>query len=855
MKLSYNWLSDYVDLTGISVEEVAEKLTMGAFEVEEITRVGPELTGPVVVGEIKEINQHPNADKIRMTKTVVKEGDPPQDIVCGAQNIEVGQRIPVALPGARVVNRKTFEPLEIKSSEIRGVKSEGMLCSPPELGITDGDSEGILILDPEKFSVGDNLIEKLDLRSDWILHVEPRSNRGDALCVIGLAREVAALLGKPLKDDIDLLPADEAGKDTDKSADLAVTIEDETGCNYFSTRILKNIKISESPAFIKRRLEALGLRSVNNIVDITNYVMLETGQPLHAYDLDKVNGELAVRRARAGEKLETIDAKVREMNEEILVIADDDAVLGVAGVMGGKDSEISDSTTRIALEAASFNPKVVRRSSRLLGLSSDSSHRFERGVDVTNVKKASDRATFLIEKFGGSEKEAVSCEEFLTAGDASYEPRIIELRPGQTKRLLGVEIPQSDCKRYLESLGFEETDASGAENLAFKIPSFRATDVLREVDLIEEICRLYGYDRIEDAMPSRTVAPPTYCRLETQVRKILSGEGLSEAWISSLRPENETVRSGGKESEDQVHVLNPLSKDHQVLRQSLVPGLLDALKYNSDHGNKDCWLFEIGRSYHLSDPASKNGNGASSDRSDTGAEEKRLVAAVICGSLLNQFNIGGTREEKTFNHAQMTESIDFYRIKGLLENLLENLNIDESMVEFKKDDSLPSFLHPHRSCSVALSQGNKKDKKKSKNQAGETFGWLAEIHPRDAHKLGFKEAVYAFEINLDLLRKYRAERDFSEPAQTPSIARDLTADLEITVQQSDVMKAIKNAAGKKLERVDLVSVFDLSETKRSLSYRLIFQDKEETLTNEEVEKRLNKIRNSLTHQLSATFRA
>ncbi|MBI1270056.1 phenylalanine--tRNA ligase subunit beta [bacterium] len=843
MKLSFNWLCDYVDLDGISVETVAEKLTMGAFEVEEVTTVGPDITGSVKVGEILEIHPHPNADKIRMTKTRVEKDAAPLDIVCGAANIEVGQYIPVALPGSVVVNRKTGEKLEIKKSEIRGVESNGMLCSPPELGITDGDSEGILILDKAKYEIGEDLIEKMWLKPDYILHVEPRSNRGDALCVIGLAREVAALTGRALKTDIDTL--DERRED--KETEFKVEIEDAADCSFFTARVIKNVKVGESPLFITRRLEALGLRPVNNIVDITNYVMLETGQPLHAYDLNKVDGKLAVRKAKSGEKLVTIDGKERDLTEEVAVIADKKNVLGVAGVMGGKDSEITDDTSTIVLEAAAFNPKRVRRASRLLGLSSDSSHRFERGVDPVNVARASDRASHLILEYA-TVKDNAEISDLSTAGSCHYEGKVLTVRPERIKKLLGVEVPEQACIGYLKALGFEPVEES---KLAFRVPSFRAHDVTREIDLIEEMCRLFGYDKIEEAMPTRTVTPPTYCRLEYKIKNILSNQGLSEAWVSSLRPDEEVISAAVKGERQAVRVLNPLSKDHRVLRQSLVPGLLEAIKYNLDHGNKDTWLFEVGRSYHKT--GSSNGGPKSDSDGIAGAEEITLVSAAITGSLVKQINVGAFDGEKSRSQDQMTECVDFFRIKGIVENLLRQLNIEEESLNCAGARAdLPGFLHPYRSAKLSLAFDD--GKKKGKASKLEELGFVGELHPRDAHRIGIKQPVFVFELELPVLRQARKESRFLEPAQTPSISRDLTADLAISVAQADVMRMIRSAAGKKLESVDLVSIFDLSATKRSLSYRLTFQDREETLTNEEVEKRLTKVRNTLAHQLSATFR-
>lgn len=418
MKLSYKWLSEFVDLSGITPEEVAEKLTMNAFEVEDIHLVGANITGPLVVGKILEIHQHPNADKIRLTKVLLKEDSEPVEIVCGASNIEVGHIIPVALPGAIVINRKDGSPLPIKRSEIRGVTSNGMLCSPSELGLQGFDVDGILILsDLEQISIKGNGIkigadakEVLELSSDSVLNVGSRSNRGDALSVIGLAREVAALTGRAMKVAVSDLS--KHGKQIKPNQAITTRIENEEDCPLLTIRYIEGLKVGPSPREIVRKLEAIGVRSVNNVVDITNYVMHEMGQPLHAYDVSKLQSKvIQARRAKAGETLVTINEKEQKLTDEVLVIAGENEVLGVAGVMGGKGSEISDDTVAIALEAAAFSQARVRRGSRLLGLSSDSSLRFERGVDVESVIAASDRAASLIMQYCSATKDGAGFAE------------------------------------------------------------------------------------------------------------------------------------------------------------------------------------------------------------------------------------------------------------------------------------------------------------------------------------------------------------------------------------------------------------------------------------------------------------
>jgi phenylalanyl-tRNA synthetase beta chain len=853
MKLSFDWLGDFVDLTGISPEQLAEKLTMGAFEVEEITVFGADLVGPVVVGEIMEIRQHPNADKIRVTKTRVKEGEEPLEIVCGAQNIEVGQIVPVALPGAKVINRKDGSALAIKASAIRGVHSNGMLCSPPEIGLDmgEGTSEGILILNGpnsplrEVPALGEDIPTLLGLKPDYILHVEPRSNRGDALSVQGLAREVAALFNRPLKNpawSLDELGGAggagfkvwlETGKQTSNQDD----------CPFFTLQTIPNVKIAPAPAFITKRLEAIGLRPVNNVVDITNYVMHELGQPLHAYDKDRIkHGAIGVRRAAedGSEKITTIDGRERSLTGEMLVIVDagslesrgeEATIIGVAGVMGGLDSEVSDNTTSLLLEAACFGQAVVRRASRLLGLSSDASLRFERGVDVASVLNAGKRAAYLISKYCTS--AAPQMPALTTAGSADVAEISVELRLPQIKRILGIEVGEDKVKSLLTPLGFTVKNSSD-QKLSVTVPSFRQTDVYREIDLIEEVCRLNGYDQIPATMPSATFAREAPSDTLSIVRSTLCAQGLSEAWLSSLV----SGTTPGLVPDHQVSVLNPLSKDHEALRQSLAPGLLTAAAYNHDHGAKQVWLFEHGRAY-LQDKNSATG---------TGVNENNRVAGIVLGEKIKG------------------EVVDYYFAKGLVENVFECLGIESRKYQFISPDQtlmaahLP-WLHPYRSALVALNRPAKKSNEAAKSvwDSNIVLGYVGQIHPKYQDEVGLRQDAFIFELDLQKLSAERKPRKFSEISTAPSIVRDLTADFATAnkpVTHQEILTVIGKKAGANIRQIELVSLFESDKEvgKRSLSYRLTFQHASETLTGEEIDKVMAAVRESLTSDLGAAFR-
>lgn len=811
MRLSFDWLCDFVDLSGISPQDVAQRLTWGAFEVEEVRKVGPDVEGPLMVGEIVEINPHPNADKIRLAKVKLSKDAEPQEIVCGAPNIIVGQRVPVALPGARVINRHDGTALHIKPTKIRGVESNGMLCSASELGIP-ADEDGILILYglPE---LGADVRKLLNLYPDWIFHVEPRSNRGDALSVLGMAREIAAVCDRELVEPKWQLP------DTDQTSEcVQLHLENQQDCPFFSIRILQGLHVKPSSLHIRRRLEAVGVRPINNVVDVTNYVLHELGQPLHAYDLARLKGPvMEVRRARSGEKLLTLDGRERDLTPEVLVVADSACPVGIAGVMGGKDSEVTEETAFVALEAACFNSARVRRSGRLLGLSSDSSLRFERGVDVASVRHANDRAAYLMLE---------NCSGFLgrisSAGDDKVKPVTVDLRLSRLKQLLEIDLQANEVGKLISPLGFE-TSAAGQDKVTVSVPSFRQKDVSREIDLVEEVCRRWGYNRIPVSMPKSTIAPSLPDNSETLSKEALAACGLNETWSSSLVGDLEQAAEDDKDKT--VKVLNPLSADHQALRQSLLPGLISAVVYNQDRGARDIWLFETGRVYSIS---------GTSTNKDPGTKEELRVGAVLYGSPGL-----GTWQNKAGGDT------DFYTAKGIVENLLDRLSVVRGQIAFNAGlASFPKWFHPGRSCSVELKNGKETV----------VLGHLGEIHPAIVHSKSLRQSLYLFELSIDLLKENLRHEPFREIHTTPSVVRDLTIDIAESIEQQAVHACITRSAGAQLKAADLVSTFQLEGSLRSLSYRLVFQHPEETLTAEQVDKSLFSIREALKTQLSAAFR-
>ena len=849
MKLSFNWLADYVDLSGLNPGDVAEKLTMRAFEVEDISVFGANITGPIVIGEIVDIQAHPDpkVTKMRLTKVKVDDKQEPLEIVCGASNIAIGQRVPVALPGSIVVNRHDGTAFPIIAMEKRGVRSNGMICAASELGITYGaEEDGILALDPILANqLGSDAYNLLCLEQDHVLNVGSRSNRGDAVCVRGMAREVAALFERPLRESQWQL---QEGPSDDKK--YTVKIADGKDCDYFSIRAISGIKIAPSPPFIARRLSAVGIRLISNIVDITNYVMCEWGQPMHAYDARFVkDGEFHIRRGKKEEKFITLDGKERILSDEMLVISDGEKVIG-SPVMGGANSEINDRTTEIALEAASFNSTLVRRTSRLLGLSSESTLRFERGIDSTTTKRASDRAAFLISQYCAN-GNTFKVGQYVAGGQAEHPTPYVDLRLSEIKRHLNLDLSATQVKILLSRLEFSATEsASTPEKLVFAVPSFRRNDVQKEIDLVEEVCRIYGYDNIPEEPPaflSLTQMPNDIC---SDIRQSFAAQGLCEAYISSLIPDQNDLVAVGVDNpipnteqkycfgdynfKRSIKMLNPLSKDHQLMRQSLMPGLLNAFKYNYDRSEKNVWLFEIGNAYF------KHLDNEQIERSTPPAHEERKVAGVLSGN--RQLSIWREQNEKNISSSN---SMDFYAVKGMLENLFSSLHIPPSQITYTASPNTPTLLHPGQAAKITHIC--------EKSGASIDIGWLGQLHPALVQNLNFDPATYIFELQIDALDKISHKPRFQSLPTLLPVSRDLTVDLPQETSNASVVSCIK-AAATHLSAIDLVSTFSLNNESKSFSYRLTFQSDEETFKGEEIEKIMNNIRALLKEKLSASFR-
>lgn len=841
MKLSYNWLKDFLELDDSELIEIAEKLTMQAFEVEEIEKTGCKLEGKLVLGEILDIEKHPNADKLQVTKvSIAKKNDGSHEIlqiVCGASNIKVGQKVPVACIGSKVFNRKDSSLFEIKKSKIREVESYGMLCSPDELGLSEAMSksikesqgDGIYILeDPENskiqiakaFKLGDEIKDVLNLQSDYVLEVGARSNRGDALSVIGMAREIAALTGKTLKFKIPKeISSDNLDIDFDPSIkSFKPIIENEDDCAVFYTVALENLSVKDSPEWIKHRLESMGLNSINNIVDISNYVLLEFGQPLHFYDRSKLSGSCLIsRRAKSGEPLKTLDEKNLNLDTVNLVIADEERAQCLAGAMGGWDSQIDKNTTEIIIEAAAFNSALVRKSARASGVESESKKRFERGVDKSTTVLALLRAVELLSNYAKNSNEKIRVGNLLKAGSSELPLLEVGLRLSSVKRYLGIEISKEKLLNLLGSLNINLISES-EELLSFSIPSFRHGDLKREIDLIEEVGRLYAFNNIPPLSPnvSNLRVDPEKLFIEENIKKSLLARGFNEVILSSLIGEtllSINLSENIKNNDLYIEMDNPLSREHFVLRSSLIPGLINAASKNYAYEkSEDIKLFELGKTYLKKYPEAT--------LRDDCVEESKFSVILISKS-----------EDWTLSKT-IHDNLDFFRLKGLILDILPK-------AKFRNLDLKLPFLHP--SISAEIFDSNK------------SIGVLGKIHPSLAEEFKIPNETFLLEIKYPEKIK---EKKFKEIINTPILERDITIDIENSISTEQILDLINKNTGSDLRSVKLVGLFksDKNAKNHSSSFRLRWQADDRSLEGDEIDSKVKDLKSLLELELGVKFR-
>ncbi len=788
MQVSLNWLNEFVDLSDLDVKQIAHELTMSGLEVEEVEEIKPKFTNIKTV-KIEKLGAHPNSDRLHLV--TLSNGS---TVVCGAQNIKEGQIVPYASVGSKVLDRKTGEMFTLTPAVIRGVESQGMLCSAEELGVADrgyqDEEDGILILDKFGAAAGEDVEKLLGFDQDYILHVAPTTNRGDQMSVIGVARELSAIFDRPMN-----LPSAAAQNGT---TSFKVEIVDEDVCKYYSIGVLKDIKIKPSPDWMQKRLVTSGIRAINNVVDITNYILMEYGIPLHAFDLNKLDGYLCVRRAKNDEKVTTLDGVERTLNPDAVLIATKKEGVCLAGVFGGANSEVDDKTTAIALEAAYFTPASNRKSARCAGYRSEACARFERGVDIEAIEPALNRAMQLLTEFADAKIEGVA-----RAGSNKAENIEVTLRYAQVKKILGVQIEPEKCDNILQRLGFEILGSGkGASATVFKVPSWRVNDATREIDLIEEAARINGYDKITPTLPSKcTVAQVSHeQRVIKKIRETMSACGLDEIQTSSFVGKPLLERFGI--TYDAAQAVEILATDeHTMMRQTLTASILNCLKYNYDNGQKNFWGYEIGKTYFQIRPVSQK---------DTGVDEKQILAGAITGEI---------------NNSKWQEKIqtDFYTLKGVFEKLFSVLGISNRI---KLTPGAPGVCHPHRSAQITiLGQG--------------IAGYFGQIHPVLKDKMKLNQDAFLFELDLDAIVSAVKQTTvrFKKLPQFPEVRRDLQFGIPKNQTYEEIVKSIEKL---KLPHVRQVEVFDVYEGNMAL--HIYLRDDNATLTEDAINADINKIK-------------
>jgi phenylalanyl-tRNA synthetase beta chain len=822
MYIALNWLKELVDCQ-LEPEELAKTLTLAGFEVESIEDRSTWADG-VVVGRVLTRIQHPNADKLSVC-TVDVGGEEPLQIVCGAANVRAGIHVAVATIG-------TYLPkidLKIKPAKLRGEKSEGMICSLSEVGLSK-DSPGIHIFgeaeDPNTPAIGTDVRSLLGL-DDIIFDLSSTANRADALSMVGIAREVAALTGGALK-----LPT------VDKTAipaqpQLTVKVSEPEACSIYSATLIQGVQIAPSPEWLQRRLQSAGIRPINNVVDVTNYILLEWGQPLHAFDADKLQAvggnqtiQMGVRYAeKQGESLKTLDGQDRQLQALNLLITANNTPVALAGVMGGENTEVSEGTQNIVLEAAIFDPVAVRKSARSQGgIRSEASTRYERGVNLAELETAAHRAIELIIQLAGGK---IVCQDVNDhRPNLTLQPRTIKLRLERLNQILGPidddgepgDITPEDVERTLTALGCQLTVVEGdAEETVWNaiVPPYRYRDLEREIDLIEEVARLYGYDRFMDTLPSESAAGFLSLdeELLRQIRAAFRAVGLNEVVQYSYAIEK--LNNGS-----QVEIVNPMFTEYSTLRSELISGLIQSFQTNLAQGNGALQGFEISKVF---------------GRDETGLTETDVLAGIIGGDPgVGRWTTGGK-----------PQTLTWYEAKGMLESVCHSLKLP---VEYQADRS-DAKLHPGRTASLWLE--------------GQKLGYFGQLHPQLRQEKDLPAAVYVFQLNLDPILNYLAVEErlvpvFKNYSSYPPSDRDIAFFAPVDLSLADIQRSITKAGGELLEEVEVFDEYrgtNVPEGQRSLAIRLIYRALDRTLTDTDVEPLQQQVRDVLVEKFRVTLRS
>lgn len=810
MQVSIKWLKDYIDFTE-TPEQLADKLTMAGIPVENVVDPGEGLE-KVVTGRIEKLEPHQNSDHLQICTMNVGLAEN-IIIVTGAQNVAEGQVVPVAMVGAHLPNG-----MKISKGKLRGVASNGMLCSAQELKLDleklpEEQKTGIFIL-PSDTPVGIPAKDVLGL-NDVVLEFELTANRADCFSVFGLVREIAAITGnKPHFPEIKVNEDD----NTKLNDIFSVEIADPDLCSRFSTRMLKNVKIGPSPEWMQQRLEGADIRSINNVVDVTNFVMIELGHPMHAYDYDKITGKkLIARRAIEGEELHTLDDTSRKAKGEMLVIADSEKAAGLAGIMGGFETEITDTTTTVVLESADFYGPCIRRTARACGLSSEASGRFERGVDSETTIKALDRAAQLLQEMGA----CTVCEGIVDVYPNPKQANYVTFTPEQINNHLGTNIAKDVMLNIITSVGFDVTKDENDE-ITVKVPSWR-NDVTCMADISEEIARLHGFDKIKSTLPNGVSMQGTQSAKQTFIDKVkasLSSQGLYET-ISFALTNEETFNKLNIPQDSPlrkaVPIMNPLSDEYPLVRTTLLSSIFDNLARNLARKNDDVALFEVGSVFF----------------------PKALPVTELPDEVVKIAGaITGRRNAQGWN--QTNDMVDFYDAKGIIEELLANLRVTRYTVE----TGTHYAMHPGK---TALFKKGR-----------DVIATVGEVHPAVLSAYGITKPVYIFELDATIVMKYMAkDLKYKALPKYPATSRDLAMLVDVDVNAADIEKAMTKAAGQNLTQITLFDVYtgkQVEEGKKSLAFSLTFQSNDKTLTDAEIDPAIEKIVAKLQKDFNANLR-
>ena len=787
MKLSTNFVKDYIDID-VDVETLAEDMTRVGNEYDSAEKLIN--ATKLVIGEIKECKDHPDSDHLHLCKVDI--GKEILDIVCGAPNARVGIKVIVAQDGAELPGGT------IKKGKIRGEESNGMMCSIAELGLeskflTQSDKDGIAELG-EDAVIGEDPIKYLGL-DDEVIDFELTANRGDLLSILGMAQEIGAIYDKKPKN-IEIKYT-ENGEDVNNNFTVDIQTEN---CSLFLAKKVLNVTIKESPKFIKSRLIASGIRPINNVVDISNYVMLEVGQPLHFYDADRLGNKIVVRMAKENEKLTTLDNEERILNEEDIVIATDTKAIGLAGVMGGLDTEVEDTTKNIIIESAIFNSVKVRRTSNKI-LRSEASNRFEKGLDPKRTYMAIERACTLLEKYADAE---------IVTGKVVYdktnsEDKKVEVSYQNINDVLGTNIPKEEILNVFRKLGFKFTEKN--ETVVVNVPS-RRLDISIKEDLIEEISRIYGVDNIEGKLPVVDMKQGSYDRTMREIRNKMISLGLNET-LSYILINDKDVKKFTTDKFEELKLLDPITEDRNALRYSMIPSLYKIYEYNKARNQNDVSIFEIGKGFYK--------------KEETYGEDNKL-----CCLMSGKYYLG----------LDNTKDVDFYIIKGVAEEILNYLGY-EGRYTFEVKGDLPKQMHPGQSAHI--------------NVNGAIVGIMGKMHPAIE-----KEDVFVLEINLDeLLQKKVGKMKYKEISKFPGVKKDIAFIVDKNLSSREIQKAIKTGGGsllKEIEAFDVYTGINIGIDKKSIAYSLNFEDSKKTLTDEEVNVAIDKIIETVSKKCGGELR-